>query len=217
MQILLPEFWNESKQRIALGVTAFFLGVGIVGYKLGLTWILLLTPVILTAILAMMLIVWHVSEKAKFTALGLVFIGGFLVEQIGIHTGWLFGNYSYGTLLGFKAFGVPLLIGLTWCIVTLSAWHIVSFGKLSALWKFALAGILVVMFDLILEQFAVVYGLWSWKGGEIPLYNYVSWFAISLAAFYVYFRLTKRADSSLYIAGVLPLLALFFWLMLLGK
>lgn len=217
MKFLLPEFWDESKQGIAIGVTAFMLGVGVVAYKLGLEWILLLTPVILTAILATMLIIWNAKERAKFVALGLVFVGGFIVEQVGVHTGWLFGHYSYGTVLGFKLFGVPLLIGLTWSIVTLSAWHIVQLGKLHIVWKFILAGVLVVMFDLVLEQFATVYGLWQWRNGDIPLYNYVSWFFVSLLAFYAYYRFAKKALPSTYNAAILPLLALFFWLMLLGK
>ena len=39
---------------------------------------------------------------------------GFAVEVIGVATGLLFGDYSYGTGLGPKVLDVPLLMGVLW-------------------------------------------------------------------------------------------------------
>ena len=41
----------------------------------------------------------------------IVFLIGFIAEQIGVHTGYIFGNYSYGNSLGFRVYQVPLIIG----------------------------------------------------------------------------------------------------------
>ena len=45
------------------------------------------------------------------------FLLGFSVEYIGVKTGILFGEYSYGENLGLKLFGVPLIIGVNWVIL----------------------------------------------------------------------------------------------------
>ena len=217
MRYFLPDYWTVKRQQIALGVTAFFLLAGAVQVAFDISYVLTLTPVLLALITAMMLVVWDVALRTKTLIAAAVLVAGYVVELIGVHTGWLFGDYTYGTGLGFKAFGVPLAIGLAWFIVTLSAWHIVGFGKRRGIVSFLLAGGLVVMFDLLLEQFAIVYGLWSWQGGDVPLYNYLCWFGISLVFFGLYQRFTRKAEPSLFIAGQLPLLALFFWTMLLLK
>ena len=40
-----------------------------------------------------------------------------LTEAIGVNTGLLFGTYEYGANLGFKIFGVPLIIGVNWTVL----------------------------------------------------------------------------------------------------
>ena len=164
-----------------------------------------------------MLLFWDVQVKTKILAALVIFAVGFIVELVGVQTAYLFGDYTYGNVLGYQLWGVPIMIGVTWFIVTLSAWHIVSFGGLSFMQRLFLGGILVVMFDLVLEQFAITYGLWSWAGVRVPLSNYVTWFIVSLPMLYVYHRVDSKTQPNLYIAGMLPLIALFFWCMLLVR
>lgn len=215
MKKTVKKYWDNNHQLVLLGCTAFLYIAGVVQYAFGLTYVLPLTPVMLALVAAICLLIWDAPVKRKILlSLGIV-LAGFAVEQIGVHTGFLFGNYSYGSTLGFKAWGVPVTIGITWLIVTLSAWHIVAFGKLSRLYSFLLAGVLVVMFDLVLEQFAVSYGLWTWWSAIIPFSNYVTWFVVAQVFFLAYYKLSKQDEPSIYIAAQLPLMALFFWLMLL--
>lgn len=211
----LKLYWAKYPQQILLGITSFLFLAGVIQYGLGLSYVLRLTPVFLSLIAAITIIVWEAAPRTKVALAAIIVFMGYIIELIGVHTGFLFGNYSYGSALGFRLWGVPITIGLTWLLVTLSAWQIVQYGKLNIYQKFLLAGLLVVMFDLILEQFAVAYGLWAWKGGEIPLYNYVCWFGISMLAFALYNKYTKKSPPSLYIVFVLPVMASFFWLMLL--
>ena len=52
------------------------------------------------------------------------FLIGFITELIGVNTGFLFGDYVYGKILGIKFFNVPILIGLNWFTIVFSAYVI---------------------------------------------------------------------------------------------
>lgn len=217
MKNFFIKHWQNNKQVLLLIVTALFFVAGVVQFAFGLTYVLWLTPIFLALIAATALIFWEISPKRKALVVVSIIIFGLIIELIGVHTGYLFGDYSYGTVLGYKLWGVPITIGITWFIVTLSAWHIVSFGKLTKIQLFILGGILVVMFDLVLEQFAITYGLWAWHGGRVPLSNYITWFLVALLILFAYSKVDKKPQPSIYVAGLLPLMAIFFWLMLLVR
>lgn len=203
---------------VLLGIVALFFIAGAVQYAFGLAYVLTLTPIMLALLCIPVLLLWEgIAPRKKALLFTGVIMVGFLIELLGVHTAMLFGHYQYGDVLGYRAWGIPITIGITWFLVTLSAWQIVLFGALATAQRFLLAGALVVMFDLVLEQFAVAYGLWAWKGGSIPLYNYVCWFFLSQLFFFAYYYFYKRSKPSIFIAGLLPLMAIFFWLMLLAK
>ncbi len=110
---------------------------------------------------------------------------GMTTEMIGVNTGLLFGNYSYGEVFGRKLFGVPVLIGINWFCIVYTA-HVVARkfngnlikGKLSiALFTAAIA----TSFDWVMEPVAMQLGFWNWNDGQIPIFNYASWFLISFA------------------------------------
>lgn len=208
--------WHDHRERLCIFVIVFFWITGFIQAAFGLTYVIRLTPIVLALLTAGALAFWDIPAKRKALIAATVIALGYTIEVIGVQTGLLFGDYTYGSLLGFKVFGVPLTIGITWLLVCLSAWHIVLFWSEKSLWlKVLLAGVLVVMFDLILEQFAVAYGLWSWAGGEIPLFNYLCWFIFGAAFVWVIQRLSPNHKPSLYVAAMLPVMAIFFWLMLI--
>ena len=57
---------------------------------------------------------------------------GFLVEVIGVNYGIIFGNYTYGKVLGFKVLNVPLMIGVNWFFLSIACGGIsdIFFNKL---------------------------------------------------------------------------------------
>lgn len=212
----VSQYWHKYKEQIMLGLLGFLLIAGVVQYALGLTYVLKLTPIIIALITAVMLIFWGIEPKKKVMLSFAVIIIGITVEIIGVKTGLLFGDYSYGAVLGYKILGVPFVIGITWLLVTMSAWQIALLNdSLNIYKKFALAGLLVIMFDLVLEQFAITYGLWVWVDNSVPLFNYVTWWVVSFVIFIIYHRLAPKWQPSIFVAGILPLMAIFFWLMLL--
>jgi len=217
MKTFINKHWVENKQAIMLACMAFLFAAGVIQYVLGLTYVLALTPITLAVLCVPVLMFWDCTVRTKAVIFAAAVLAGYFMGIIGVHMAFLFGHYNYGSVLGFKAWGVPLIIGTTWFLVTLSAWHIVALGKLSTVQRFLLAGALVVMFDLVFEQFAVAYGLWAWRSAAIPLLNYVSWFFVGEAYFFAYYHLTKKAEPSIFVAGLLPLTALFLWLMLVAQ
>lgn len=214
MKHFFQKQWHYNRQQLFIAITASALVAVFIQSAIGLEYVLRIMPIILTVIVCTAIIFWDAHLKPKLRASSIIVFGSFILEVIGVQTGLLFGNYDYGKLLGFTILSVPIIIGLIWLLVVLSAWHIVMLNTKSLLRRFLLGGLLVVMFDLVLEQFATTYGLWSWQDGSVPLYNYFCWFVLSQLWFFVLYKLTPKAEPSIYIVSLLPLMGCFFWLML---
>ena len=217
MKQRIQTYWYHHHEVIAIALTAFFLLAGVVQYAFGLRYVLTLTPLVIGIVTALVLLYWQAPARRKAALFVIAFAVGMITEIIGVNTGLLFGDYAYGTALGLKIAGVPLLIGITWAFVTVAAWQLASFSNFGRLAKIILAAGIIVMFDLVLEQFATAFGLWQWQGGVIPLKNYASWFGVGLALLTTYAHYAKQTKPSLYGASILPLTVLFFWLMLLVR
>lgn len=114
----------------------------------------------------------------------LIIILTILIEGIGVKTGKIFGNYSYGTNLPPYLWGVPLAIGFAWLTMLLSSislteWVLGFFKWKNIFYTSALTALLMTIFDFFLEPAAIKLNYWNWANGEIPLQNYLAWFVIS--------------------------------------
>ncbi len=123
-------------------------------------------------------------QSSVWAAWGLSVLLGYVIEFIGIQTGYPFGPYAYTDVLRPQLLGVPLAIAMAWgSLVGLwaSLW---SGGRLMrALWV-AMGATAV---DLLLEPYATaIRHYWHWDASEIPLANYASWgiFAALLSLLY---------------------------------
>ena len=111
----------------------------------------------------------------------LAFILGMLVEILGVNYGLIFGSYSYGENLGVKIFGVPVLIGANWVMLSFITGAIGD-----ALWKnnkilAAISGaVLMVLIDLVIEPVAPIFDYWTFTEYVAPLSNYIGWFLVAL-------------------------------------
>lgn len=117
-------------------------------------------------------------------------VGGFVLEAVGVNTGLLFGNYEYGAELGWKALGVPVVLGFNWyCVVALGAHMVRYIAQERPLWLKAIwAGAIATLLDFLIEPVAMHYDFWDWEGHIIPVFNYICWwiFATLFAAGYLY-------------------------------
>lgn len=119
---------------------------------------------------------------------------GMLAEWIGVHTGALFGQYQYGHILGPKLLGVPLIIGINWAMLSIVSASLLATLKLHFWVEVALASLLMVFLDFLMEPVAVKLGFWNWHNGKIPVFNYICWLLLSLVLQIMYrkWRLNEK-------------------------
>jgi bisanhydrobacterioruberin hydratase len=134
--------------------------------------------------------------QSKFLAwLLITFLITLALEIIGVRTGLVFGQYTYGSTLLVQLFNVPVVIGVAWVVIVLGAVQIAD--KITDnLWlQLPLAGLLGLATDIILEPVAIKLGYWSWAGGPVPLQNYLAWFIITVVFAGLYKLLRLEIDS----------------------
>jgi putative membrane protein len=156
--------------------------VGVVGILIPQTRNLVLPLSAINLFLGFIVVL--LSDRKNITGLLVFSLIAFLIgygsELIGVHTGALFGNYWYGANLGLKLMEVPLIIGVNWGVLAVTSASLTEkiTDKLSV--RIVLNSFLMVFFDFIMEPVAMKSDFWSWENNEIPLYNYICWFVVSL-------------------------------------
>jgi uncharacterized membrane protein len=119
---------------------------------------------------------------------GIVVLGAFVVETLGVTTGFPFGHYRYTAILFPHLPGsVPLPVLGAWLLVVATtvgvARRLAPGGREARPRQLALAAILGVALDLVLEPVAVhVEGYWTWLATgsyyAIPTTNFLGWAAL---------------------------------------
>lgn len=155
---------------------------------------------------------------------------GITVEIIGTKTGLLFGEYSYGSVLGPTIEQVPYIIGINWFIVIYCAGISIHtmlnriLDKLSeqtdsprkglqALSIIADGATVAVLFDWLIEPVAIKLGYWQWAGkGDIPFYNYLCWFVVSALLLSV-FHFSPFSKNNKFAVNLLLIQSMFFLLL----
>ena len=142
--------------------------------------ILLLTPFNLLTLLVLFYWANDNRKKSFIFTLSLIFSFGFLVELVGVHHKFVFGDYTYGNALGLKIFQTPLIIGVNWVNLSLACFGISSFFVKHNFLIALIASLLMVLTDFIIEPLSGLLDFWYWSGNQIPLQNYIGWFFVSL-------------------------------------
>lgn len=129
------------------------------------------------------LLLWYVPQWTLMRAVWCVWAAviGFVAEWVGVNTGLLFGEYQYGTVLGWQWQHTPLLIAVNWMMVTYIANEVTGrwIPHGSAAGKAAVAASVCTGLDILIEPTAIRLGYWTWAEGVPPLQNYVAWWALS--------------------------------------
>jgi putative membrane protein len=133
------------------------------------------------------LLIARISHSIKLYVFIIVgFFIGMGAEWIGVHTGYLFGDYVYGKNLGFLWEEVPLIIGINWVMLTIITAAVVAPFKMHWILKAVAATLLMLVLDLLIEPVAIKSDYWTWSG-EIPVSNFVDWFIVALILQILYF------------------------------
>lgn len=122
---------------------------------------------------------------------------GFAIEWIGTHTGWPFGEYSYGSNLIPLISGVPLVIGINWFVLSLAGRSLAA-AIFKSPWAYVpVAALMMTGIDLFIEPVAPLLDFWTWEEGRAPLANYLSWFGFSVLLQLVHYFLLPKAVNKL--------------------
>ncbi|MFC9440671.1 carotenoid biosynthesis protein [Nocardia sp. NPDC057030] len=114
---------------------------------------------------------------------------GLAAEVAGTATGIPFGCYAYAVdRLGPALSGVPLVVPLAWTGGLYPIWVVAGLLSRRALSRIGLAALGAVGWDLFLDPQMVADGQWAWCDtgsglpglAEIPVTNYLGWFAVAL-------------------------------------
>ncbi|RRB03902.1 carotenoid biosynthesis protein [Larkinella rosea] len=155
----------------------------------------------------LLLLFFHTDWKPSFLFYGILAIKlGFLIEVLGVHTGFVFGNYVYGETLGWKLWEVPVVIGFNWLMLTYCCGVIFDRFLVPVYLKTILAASLMVLLDLLIEPVAIRLDFWNWFGAPVPIRNYLGWWIVSLVLLAIWYGLPFRKQNRL----ALPLLTLQF-------
>ncbi len=220
---------KRHKMMVATGIALLFHGCGVVGIATDTYRSFFVNATPLNLLLMFGLLLWTQPDRNRFFWLFILIAAstGIIVELIGVNTGWLFGNYTYGTVLGFKWMGVPLLIGANWFVMMYCSgitMHTIlrrtlsqvaqetqtSPGVLKAVSVIIDGAVLAVFFDWVMEPVAIKLGYWQWGGdGSIPVYNYICWMGAS-ALLLTVFHYSPFVKSNKFAVHLLLIQLLFF-------
>ena len=179
-------------------VVTFFLGLLGHSFEGSRGQMITLSPLVL--LMSSLVVCYPVMKNAnQGTIIWCIFscLITFFAEVIGVKSGLIFGNYSYGEVLGIKIMGVPLIIGINWMLIMLGS---ISLSKCCTNNSYVialLAGLFSVLFDIILEPVAISLGYWQWSTLSPPLSNYYSWFIIVFILTLLYGKLKADVISPL--------------------
>ncbi|MEW5846880.1 MAG: carotenoid biosynthesis protein [Bacteroidota bacterium] len=146
----------------------------------------------------LILMLFHKPHSFSFwITLASIGLLGFLVEAIGTNTGLIFGQYTYGSSLGFGVFGTPLNMAINWMMLVYLVAFVLQHWNTSVTLKSVASAIMLTAFDWILEPVAIRLGMWRWDLLTPPLHNYIGWFLFSLLVFGIFYRFTPKLYNPL--------------------
>lgn len=172
-------------------------------------WFLSMTPLNLLLTFAILIINIKDFRPKVVLALSIPFLLGFITEALGVNYGLIFGNYAYGENLGYKVFGVPLMICVNWALLTAVTADVAKYISKNLVFSAFLGGAMMTILDILLEVSAPRFDFWEFERGVVPIQNYIGWLVTAFAAHlgYQYFSIKTNKAISWHI---LISIALFF-------
>lgn len=166
--------------------------------------------VVVTVLLGYATSVTHaaISRGARTAgALAALAVVALAVEAVGVRTGVPFGKYAYGAALGPRALGVPVVIGLAWAWMAWPAWlaAVRLVNRTAA--RIAVGAVALASWDLFLDPQMVDEGYWRWRGGGVPVGNYLGWLVVAAGVM----ALLCLVDRGAARVADTPMHALYLW------
>jgi bisanhydrobacterioruberin hydratase len=212
---LNPHESTPKEQTTLIIIIILFHIVGLIGFAIPSLQPLFLKLVPWHILLMLIVIVCsHRPSEGKFLLFALlIFLSSFILEWIGVHKHWVFGEYSYGPTLGIKIDAIPLIIGVNWFLLIYSAGVLMQRTRIRSIFiRVITSALLLVLLDLLIEPVAQHFDYWHWANNTIPIKNYISWFLVSGVMLFVFEKFGFKKQSI--VAPVFLLVQFVFFLVL---
>jgi putative membrane protein len=210
----LSEQFSRYKQVLLIGLLIIFYTVGVVGLSIEeyRSNFLSLSFFNLALSFALLLMGRNLQSLRLYVFIFFAFVVGVGVELIGVHTGYLFGDYAYGGSLGVKFYDVPIIIGINWGMLVIISASVAQRFQMNKFLQAVVASLFMLLLDVLIEPVAVESDYWTWEGDVIPLFNFVCWFGVALLLQFVYFGLNLAEKNK--VATALYCIQFMFFLIL---
>jgi putative membrane protein len=134
--------------------------------------------------------------KLKIWILGIMALYALTIENFAILTGFPYGSFEYGPIIGGKIGEVPWTVGFSWLPILLFAWILVCY--IPKFWQRIVWGaLLMTLFDVVLDPGATVLGFWIWENNQgfygVPWMNFFGWIVSSLLGMWIWEEILKGA------------------------
>ena len=163
---------------------------------------------------------WMGKARASAT-ITILSAAAVIVEGIAIVTGLPYGHFSYSETLGYRLLGlVPWSVAFAYPPILLGSLTAASHLIESRGWRLiAVAALLTVSVDLVLDPAAVALGFWGWDAGGsyygVPAVNFIGWLVTGVLYNGILLlamgdKNTRGSDVPIDVSYSLPLI-LSFW------
>lgn len=203
-----------TKQNLSIFFIWLFHVSGIVGIIYSdFYWFIGATPLNLMISFSLLLINTKLNKNSIFLILS-CFIVGMVAEILGVRYGFIFGEYTYGSVLGVKLMEVPLIMGIIWCILVFITGSIAQFFTDSFWIKSLVAVGLMLTLDFVMEPVAPVLNFWTFTDGLASFHNYIGWTLVGLPLQMAFIKLKIKVEGA-YPFHLYILQFLFFTILLI--
>jgi len=211
MKFLIP---INSTSKVSVFAIWLFHVCGMIGISYGNKDLFLsFTPVNLIISFFLLFVNQIQITQRELLSVFTIFLIGMICEILGVNYGYIFGDYVYLDNLGTKVFGVPILIGINWIILTFITGSISSYiFKKNLKFSILTGAIFMILLDLIIEPVAPLLGFWIFDLPSVPLQNYVGWFLIGLATQFIYQKFVVNKEIPFSANLLLANIVFFFFL-----
>ena len=212
---------KERRRNIYLTLTyIIFYAVGVISFGFNIYRDEIVKGSSLLLFLSLLGLLLTYSDFKNTKRLSFIFLAfgiGMTAEILGVQYNLIFGYYNYSEVLGPKLFGVPLIIGNNWVMLTLCSMSIIEKYKINWFIKSVIVALMLVFMDFLIEPVAVKLNFWQWEKGATvfaaPWSNFIGWFFVSLfinMIGYLFFKFERKNSMS---RSIFVTLILFFSLL----
>jgi len=148
-------------------------------------------------------------------------IVSFLMEEIGVKTGLIYGAYHYSDMLGARMGHVPIIIPLAWFMMIYPSWMVarallrgIDTDTLTGVTALAtISAFVMTAWDAVMDPGMAHAGNWVWEHGGayfgVPRKNYLGWLLTTFIVYWIaawYWRSANRRHNTTWLFGALPVI-----------